>query len=519
MSGLENRLHEAFSEPNKPSPKFSKSDIRGLPTQSFEEAALAISQTVQAAIVFGRNLKKARGLNLAICADELSFGSSCSGLCSEHFSAEIIQNNGGPALKAKYTCDRAAPAQAVMIQKACCAFKDVLDKLPSDVLQELDGKTYAEQKNIISRAKLEAKAFCLKHNHDCWIPLVDIDISSIPCTDSSRQNPHPLGKEGKTARVGLTHWTWHQEAKTKMLLMENVLTGDIQKVTQDNLNERGFDAQLITTTPRDTGFGLNSRDRGYIGAANKAKGRLLGNLQVVYDCLCVTLREKQVPNSAAWFNNDPADLELELSFLDTQSRLKAVGHDFLSTTTAWEIDNLRRYETLWQKKYGIDPRDDPIACFMLGENPETHQRMTNKDGVFPLWLHSASSHRCFNSNRGRCIGAGEKLATMGFPVTKEMAKAYKCTLLNWRTLSKPHGLIGNSVHLPNQLIALLTVLLCTELYPDSIDLSLQGIKIPDDWMVELRKRKALEEKEACLISISLSLSLFSSRWRVHRMIP
>lgn len=89
---------------------------------------------------------------------------------------------------------------------------------------------------------------CVCHEDLCEIEHCDLDISS---------------NGGKTSPQQLVHWF---SANSKLLISENMTTGEVHGLEKEALQER-FDVRFVTTQPKHAGFSTCSRLRGWHIAA------------------------------------------------------------------------------------------------------------------------------------------------------------------------------------------------------------------------------------------------------------
>ncbi len=103
---------------------------------------------------------------------------------------------------------------------------------------------------------------CVSHEDSCQIEHSDIDLYGSPCTGSSHRG-NMKGEDDKTSAPQLVHWS---SADAKLLLAENVTTGQVHKLEEKALQER-FHVRFLTTQPKHVGFLDCSRLRGWHIAA------------------------------------------------------------------------------------------------------------------------------------------------------------------------------------------------------------------------------------------------------------
>lgn len=99
-------------------------------------------------------------------------------------------------------------------------FGDVMDLSPTS----LEGcATFAQKYAAIEEAPISTSSFCISHGGFCpVIKPVDVDVSGLPCQDSSKANKARKYFEGKHGQIFAVWCKHHRTQGTPLLLLENV---------------------------------------------------------------------------------------------------------------------------------------------------------------------------------------------------------------------------------------------------------------------------------------------------------
>lgn len=110
-------------------------------------------------------------------------------------------------------------------------------------------------------------------------------------------------------------------AKTKLLMAENVTTGNIHELASRTFGDLGkCHVKTVHCQPFDSGHGSVRRFRGWTIGLRKEVGRFIAEPQDIYNSLSDLLTEKQVSIADLFWLEDEALLEDERRRVATKSR-------------------------------------------------------------------------------------------------------------------------------------------------------------------------------------------------------
>eukprot|EP00435_Cladocopium_sp_Y103_P032791 s3536_g8.t1 len=188
---------------------------------------------------------------MAAAASPASVKRRVSQKSPSHYAIQrLIADDQGE--KASWWLDAAGRAAHIISQQQDVPLKFQLSVAKSKVLDTVDLHTrdlLASQtdvkgcKDALDGAMWHVRASCLRHPdrvEGCPLPYdVDMDLC-------------------------LELWVFHRQAGTKIQILENVITGNIQEVTVAALNENDqFDTRVLHCNTDDTGYGGARRFRGW----------------------------------------------------------------------------------------------------------------------------------------------------------------------------------------------------------------------------------------------------------------
>ena len=123
---------------------------------------------------------------------------------------------------------------------------------------------------------------------------MDLDISACSCKDDSLGGKFSQN-DGPGRRAALTHLRYQLHSKTKLMVLENVTTGSIHRITAEELSHNNVcDVRVTYAATDDSGYGGMRRYRGWTVALRRDAGRFLDEPQKAYDSFRKELVSKQV---------------------------------------------------------------------------------------------------------------------------------------------------------------------------------------------------------------------------------
>lgn len=131
--------------------------------------------------------------------------------------------------------------------------------------------------------------------------------------------------------------------------------------------------------------------------------------------------------------------------------------------TAWEKHNKGSYLDQYLAKNLTKPEDDPYCIFGLGQSVDSGwaRGCDASKPVMPTFT-SGGTVRLYSPHRGMWFPALDKMASYFFPVTKEMAEAAGVRQYRAAPETKPHERVGNTMHVGNALMVLVSAISCIE---------------------------------------------------------
>jgi len=443
--------------------------LEGVPSQSVVEAANWIGKAMKVVQNhMDSYLVRKPVLN---CKDlRLRVSSGFTGLDASGRACKIIEKNGSKCqFQMESVCDNDVDVQEGLLHdkhfENQCVFQNALDLVDHATRKKLyQAKGIDEINAVLDTATWQTHARCLRHPLQpggCKLPAkIDLDLAGASCKDDSLQGSfkQDAGNDRKSA---LCHWRYHLQAKTKIFVAENVVTGSIHELTSKVLSRGGAcSIKCIHTSPSDSGHGGVRRFRGWTLALRKDAGQWIAEPQKVYDLMSEALQSKQVGIQDMYFLDDPMLLRDERERMATKNRPYKESFEQMLTRTdkdnlknCWErLDKDIRLRDLQHLHVGVPQQGGDFAKMTSG-----HRTISTFTTVDWQWSRA----------KERWLSGLEKLCLMGFPCVEGIAEAYNCDLMNLNHWKNLHVRSGNSQHLPNSALVLLATLASIEFYPES----------------------------------------------------
>ena len=278
-------------------------NLAGLPSQSVEESFEAFANLCRQVAEFVEGPVKSGHKPVLLSPMTLTVGSRFSGIGSCEEAFRTIEPHIPLAFDFLYACDTDTDVCKFYQHRFGSNhhfFKDVYDLAPTGNLPIDKDVTFTEKMKQMKSVVLKKTSKCQSHDTRCSIPQVHMDISGSPCVDYSAQGSR-RGTEGKNVNAMLLHFCDLQRRQIPIRVSENVVDVEGQTAIASAMND--CEIRYIITMPEDVGMGSVRRDRGWIvGVAPPF--RFFQDPNLLYEKLAGVLSQKQVSQSALWFEDD-----------------------------------------------------------------------------------------------------------------------------------------------------------------------------------------------------------------------
>ena len=227
-----------------------------------------------------------------------------------------------------------------------------------------------------------------------------------------------------------------------------------------------YDLYQLFLSPEDTGHAGAARDRTYVIGSHKDRTSCKQDPFCMLERCSRRMRKKVRTQPKDYLVAEPWEVTLEDMAVINRRRVtwtpSAVGEDvdLRGLLNAREKQALRQYEAEYRRRFAKDPSADKNLVVFLGDNPSYSLvwsalskriptlRMNSKTGF--LWVPALN----------RWLVARERLATLGWPVTQDMASGMGAPMVESRDYLRPAELAGNAMSLPCVGLAQLLALSC-----------------------------------------------------------
>ncbi|CAE7440779.1 unnamed protein product, partial [Symbiodinium necroappetens] len=268
--------------------------------------------------------------------------------------------------------------------------------------------------------------------------------------------------EGPTSPVYVTHGKFLSRKKIPLFVLECTPALDMGMVEDTH---EDYDLYQLFLTPQDCGHAGTARERTYVIGSHKERTSCKQDpFQMLEKCRRKMRTVRTQPKD--YMVADPWEISLEAMTVINRRKMSWTPHamgenvDLRGLLTTREQAALQEYEAEYRRRYAKDPSADKNLVLFLGDNPSYSLiwsavskriptlRMNSRTGL--LWLPS----------RNRWMVARERLATLGWPVTLDMASGMGAPLVEARDYLRAAELAGNAMSLPCVALAQLIALAC-----------------------------------------------------------
>jgi hypothetical protein len=119
---------------------------------------------------------------------------------------------------------------------------------------------------------------------------------------------------------------------------------------------------------------------------------------------------------------------------------------------------VKTLKVAYSKKYGQTAESNRNLFFYLGDNPSNRKTWSAVSGRLPTLRMSRG--KMWNVHLNRWLTGKELLATLGFPVTHEMAEAMSVPPLPVRDPKRASIISGNAMHFSSVAVVQMIALVC-----------------------------------------------------------
>ncbi|CAE7663119.1 unnamed protein product [Symbiodinium necroappetens] len=333
-------------------------------------------------------------------------------------------------------------------------FQDILDLNPPGCLRKVT--TYAGKRRAVESSPCVQEVPCLCCMEDvCRVPGADFGVSGLPCEDMSRAGHQKL-RHGKTNSVYMTHGKYTAAHQVPLFVVE--CTPELDMGMMEEVHP---DYDLIQTfcDPGDTGHEACSRSRTYVIGAHKNKTEELEEPCKLQDKIQRHIRKRvqTVPSDYMIATGTEISLEAQQMARKRGIQWRPEQTDLGYLLNPREKSVVQEYEKIYRQRTGSSMvANEDMVCF-LGDNPRytlswsLHGRLpTYRRNNGLLWIPS----------RQRKMTGKERLVSLGWPVTAEIASAMQVPMVPALDVQRAADLAGNSMHFLNTGVQQLIALAC-----------------------------------------------------------
>ena len=226
-----------------------------------------------------------------------------------------------------------------------------------------------------------------------------------------------------------------------------------------------YDLYQLFLDPSDTGHGGAARPRTYVIASRIGKTSCK---QDPFDLLeavrRVTRRTQTVPGD--YCLADTFEVNLEAMHVANQRNLEwSPGGeneelDLRSLLLKREQDALNYYEDMYLARFQRPAAMDRNLMVYLGDNPWSRPCWSACSGAIPTLRVGSRSGKMWIPALRRWLVSREKLAAMGWPITRQAAQAMMCPEVPVRDIMRSAQLAGAAMHFNTVALAQMLALSC-----------------------------------------------------------
>jgi hypothetical protein len=115
------------------------------------------------------------------------------------------------------------------------------------------------------------------------------------------------------------------------------------------------------------------------------------------------------------------------------------------------------------RRFGTDPADDRDLLYFVGDNPSYSMTWSAVSGRVPTYRRNSGKY--VHRQTMTWLTAVDKLASLGWPVTPEVAEAMGVPIVPVTDNARADVMAGNAMHFTNSAVVLLVGLACFGKHP------------------------------------------------------
>ena len=216
----------------------------------------------------------------------------------------------------------------------------------------------------------------------------------------------------------------------------------------------------------DTGHAGAARDRTYVIGSHQEKSSCQQDPFMLHAEIRRKMRKKVKTQPQDYCFADPWEISLEAmavlnrSGAEWRQEYTLANADLRGLLSAREADALHRYEEAFMERFPHPPATDRNLVAYLADDPAYSLTWSALSRRVPTMRLNARTGKLFYPALNRWLVARERLATLGWPVTAEMAEAMSTPPIQAKDYLRAADLAGNAMALPSVAVAQLLALSC-----------------------------------------------------------
>ncbi|CAL1171903.1 unnamed protein product [Cladocopium goreaui] len=301
----------------------------------------------------------------------------------------------------------------------------------------------------VNNCKLKSHQWCLTHKRQCALVGAgpDYNCAGLPCWDYSFAGKR-LQEEGETKRVFIAYAAYHCSQRTPLLVIENVKGLRIEMIKW--LFCLHYDIHILVCGVEDQGHDGASRDRLWIILSHKERTKQLFDPAELYRMVCKSIRTYVCTKPADYSIAPPVEIKNEAMHLATDN--------YRTLLTGRELQCLDDAEEEYRKIYQQSPEQDPDLVIYLGDTFCVRKTWSGTSRRIPTFRAGGGLMWWYAQNRW--MTNRERLSSLAFPVTSEVASSMNVPQLPIRDHSRASAISGNSMCFATAAIVQLVALIC-----------------------------------------------------------
>ncbi|CAE7209912.1 unnamed protein product [Symbiodinium necroappetens] len=337
-------------------------------------------------------------------------------------------------------------------------FKDIMSlNGPQEVLLAGSSASYVQKERRILGSCFVERQHCEWCGGHVSVPYADFGCSGLPCTDMSRAGLQAK-RDGSTNTVYMTHGKFVESKKIPLFVIECTPELDMGMVEETH---SGYDFYQLFFSNDQTGHAGAARDRTYVIASRQDTTSCQQDPEAVLHRIGRKMRGKVRTQPQDYLLADNLEIFLEAMQVEPVSVVLGDSMDLRPLLNPRERRALEQYEAAYLARFKVPAATDRnLVCF-LGDNPSYTLNWSAISRRVPTLRLNSRSGKLWFPSRNRWMVARERLATLGWPVSADMADAMGCPApVPMRDCLRASELAGNAMHFPSVAVAQLLALSC-----------------------------------------------------------